>query len=45
MYVRHAASLSEHLLSVSSLLDFETDVHAKELATALAPLAIGQPPT
>ena len=41
VYVRHAASLSEHLLSVSPLLDFETDAHAKELATALAPLAIG----
>ena len=44
VYVRHAASLSEHLLSVSRLLDFETDAHAKELATALAPLAIGHPP-
>ena len=44
VYVRHAGSLSEHLLSVSRLLDFETDAHAKELATALAPLAIGAAP-
>ncbi|HET6700616.1 MAG TPA: NAD(P)-binding domain-containing protein [Gemmatimonadaceae bacterium] len=41
VYVRRAGSLSEHLLSASPLLDFETDAHAKELATALAPLAIG----
>ena len=41
VYVRRAGSISEHLLSVSRLLDFETDAHAKELATALAPLGIG----
>jgi thioredoxin reductase len=41
VYVRHADSLSEHLLSVSRLLDFETDAHERELATALAPLAMG----
>jgi thioredoxin reductase len=44
VYVRHAGSLSEHLLSGSRLLDFETDAHAKELATALAPLALGGAP-
>ena len=44
VYVRRGDSLSEHLLSTSRLLDFETDAHAKELATALAPLAIGVPP-
>jgi len=45
VYVRRGGTLSEHLLSAGRLLDYETDAHAKELATALAPLAIGLAPT
>lgn len=41
VYVRRAGTLSEHLLSSSGLLDFETEAHPGELAAALAPLGMG----
>ncbi len=44
IYVRHEGDLSEHLLSTTTLLDFETSVHARELGAALDPMGIGPIP-